>query len=175
MSFQRLTSRSLFRAPVSPVRAVSGFIPACLFALVLFGGSAWSFEKTGAPALPERSSALSHNVSYVQTVPPSTVADLCLPLLKSSQHTPSRSAMDRTRRPAGQVAALSMALGVRFALGPLENPALAQTAETLHAPASTALSTQQNLRALKIAAYRTCQKEQALQAQAESRKEINGG
>lgn len=160
--------QSHLRALVSPGQVIKYSVSiGCAF-IILTGSAAWSFEKTVALGLPLKTDTAIHDVSYVQQVPSSTVADSCLPLLKSHQETPLSSATERNQRSAGQVAALSLAFGVRFALGPLENPAFDHKAES-------SAQAQNNLRALKIAAYRNCQKEQALQAQADMNKRNRSG
>ena len=173
MSFQRSSSRSLPLVPVSLGRVIKrhvvGSLSICIFTLVLFGGSAWSFEKTGSLFIADEPSKTTHNVSYVQKKSSSSIVDSCLPLLKSSHHAPSKSAMERSQRSAGKMVALSVALGVRYALGPLENPALSHTAYAPPTDRSSLPREMRNLRAIKVAAYRNCRKELALKTQKKKR------
>jgi hypothetical protein len=98
-----------------------------------------------------------------------SVADSCLPLLKTVRQESPLSAMDRYRsaNPASQAAALSLALGVRFALGPKE------TLKHGHRPrASIGLNVIPSgnghaPQALAVAEYRRCKNETALRAMSE--------
>ncbi len=91
--------------------------------------------------------------------PSPAVADSCLPLLKSIQ-SPS-FATDRTQRSAGKLAALSLILGVRYALRPPEAlKTEAAAASDLSPGTSYAITTDRS--ALAGSAYRQCRKEQAL-------------
>ncbi|MCB1783515.1 MAG: hypothetical protein KDI13_05915 [Alphaproteobacteria bacterium] len=175
MSFEFANIKSLVRAPFSPVRVISFSFAICFLPMVVSGNAAWSFERTAASALSAPSGHLIQDVSYVQKVPSSSVADSCLPLLTSSHESPSSSATDRNQRTAGKVAALSMAFGVRFALGPLENPAFKHEAESAGEVLSLNGQGQRDRHAMKVAAYRNCQKEQALQAQLNTRKSAQSG
>lgn len=98
-------------------------------------------------------------------------ADTCLPLLSSLRHAPLHNAVDRNQHSAGKkAAALGLIFGVRFALSPLSSTA--SHAENTNArfdvwrpDSSTAGSAGiDNRSALAVAAYRQCQKKQALQA-----------
>ena len=48
----------------------------------------------------------------------SSVADVCLPLLKTIRHTPRTFATERNQRSAGSAAAVGLLVGARFALSP---------------------------------------------------------
>lgn len=89
--------------------------------------------------------------------PSSSVADSCLPLLKSIQ-SPS-SAPERIQRSAGNMAAVGLILGVRYALRPPESSNAAALAVSELTPSSY---TDDNRSALAVHAYRLCRKEQAL-------------
>lgn len=96
-------------------------------------------------------------------------ADTCLPLLTSIRHTSPQNAMDRSQRSAGKAAAVGLIFGVRFALTP---PEMAQKTKKAKAslnvwqpePVAQDRSNTGNRSALAVAAYRQCQKQQALQA-----------
>ena len=121
---------------------------AVLLILAVSAGSAWSHESGAAPVFSS----------------PLSMADKCLPLLKSVRPIAPDTAMDNTQRPAGPAAVLGLAFGVRYALGPREAPQ--------HAPRSVPIRTLVDFRqppgdidgrnALATAAYRFCRKREAL-------------
>lgn len=94
--------------------------------------------------------------------PTPSVADSCLPLLKSIHHISPPSATDRNQRSAGKAAALGLVIGVRFALSPAKKATPRPNARlTFWQPYG---SIQGDRHALAVASYRDCQKEQALKA-----------
>lgn len=150
------------RAAYIPGAALASFV----IILCLVAGPAWSFETI------EGNSAFSAQENYTTTHPTSTssptVADPCLPLLKSIRQTPPTSAMDRNQRSAGSAAALGLVLGVRFALSP--------PTKTIPSKRKPRLDVWQPVNAsggdrsaLTVSAYRNCQKDQALKALQEFR------
>lgn len=146
-------------------KVTTGFA-ALTMVLAVSAGTAWSFDTYdsvyGHAATQVEDSG---SVPFVSTVPSPSVADSCLPLLKSIHSTNSVSAMDRNQRSAGKAAALGLVLGVRFALTP------PTTAKARSVKGKARLDIWQsegsfagNRNALAVSAYRQCQKEQALQA-----------
>ncbi len=135
-----------------------------IVSLVMAPAAAWSYQTY--VVLPQLDTPLEFSVepekdifSTVDPVSPA-VADACLPLLKSIHHP--NAAPSRTQRSAGTAAAqlsvLSLALGVRYALGPREDTGTRGT---------PALKTSENpvtTYALAVAQYRDCHKKQALEA-----------
>lgn len=154
-----------FAVPVRAARALSAYLAALVIILSISAGSAWSFEShdltTGAPA--------SLNVDdgampLVTTSPSPTVADSCLPLLKSIRHISPNSATDWNQRSAGKAAALGLVFGVRFALGPVEKPNSTNRTKARFDVWQPEGSYAGNRHALAVSAYRQCQKEKALNA-----------
>lgn len=94
-------------------------------------------------------------------VSPSMADDTCLPLLKNVSPGPP-AAIDGTQRTAGTAAAqastLSLVLGVRFALGPLEDTGLGSRSHRVTAAHVNLLEP-----GLAVSAYRKCVKKEALQ------------
>ncbi|MEZ5815306.1 MAG: hypothetical protein R3E13_11410 [Alphaproteobacteria bacterium] len=144
----------------------AAYIPGVLlvsFILVLCVAAqpAWSFETIESQKDTSASEQQQALVSKYSSSP--TVVDSCLPLLKSIHLNSPTSSMDRNQRSAGKAAALSLVLGVRFALSPptktksyADRPRL-----DLWQPVG---DNGENRAALAVSAYRQCQKEQALQA-----------
>lgn len=86
----------------------------------------------------------------------SVVADACLALLTADKAASQKQAAISSVPPvAGQAAALSLLLGVRYALGPVEKPGAAKTGQTptVHVDGQ---------RAAAIAQYRRCRNDQNL-------------
>jgi hypothetical protein len=126
--------------------------------IAVSAGSAWSQE-------PASSSGVFASATPASLSPPLSMTDKCLPLLKSIRHIAPDTVTDKTQRPAGNKAAvLGLALGIRYALGPIETPK--------RAPRSTKTSTLVDFRqsqgdidgrnALTTVAYRDCRKREAL-------------
>lgn len=95
-------------------------------------------------------------------------ADVCLPLLSKVRPVNHHDAMDRSRHSAGKAAALGLIFGVRYALAPTEGSQMTnvQTLNGLYKEASVSKNDADEVSdrsALAVAAYRQCQKEQALQ------------
>lgn len=151
------------RAAYIPGAALASFV----VMLCLVVGPAWSFETIKADqdlAWPEQKQNLTE---YPTQSSSPTVADPCLPLLKSICHTSPTSAMDRNQRSAGKAAALSLVLGVRFALSPPTNAKSKAQKPRLDIWQPASVSADRS--ALAVSAYRQCQKEQALKAISEFR------
>ncbi len=132
------------------------------FAIVLTftAGSVQAFEAQDPASSvenAERSALLSDS-------PSSTMADSCLPLLKSIHQTNSVSAMDRNQRSAGKAAALGVVFGVRFALGPKEIAKPRRGKARLDLWQTSGSIADNNRHALAVSDYRACQKEKALEA-----------
>ncbi len=135
-----------------------------MLAIVMAPAAAWSYQTY--VVVPQLETPLEFSVepekdifSAVNPVSPA-VADVCLPLLKSIHHP--NAAPGRTQRTAGTAAAqlsvLSLAFGVRYALGPREDTGTRGT---------PALKTSENpiaTHALAVAQYRDCHKKQALES-----------
>ena len=105
--------------------------------------------------------------------PSSAAGNLCMSLLNTKNTPLSKTPAVRTQRPVGKVAALGLLLGARFALAPLE-----QHNRTVVSEPDVMLECQvvkldekdapaRSVRA--IAAYRQCQKDQALSRIASAR------
>jgi hypothetical protein len=127
-----------------------------LLAALLFApfAAAWSSYETwprlDTPLKESRSDFHSHSRPS-----PMPAVDFCLPLLD-----PSGPAAVRSQPSAGAIAArvsvLSLALGVRFALGP---------AQDTHEPdRATSVSSPQDSSALSVSAYRECVKRATLES-----------
>lgn len=89
---------------------------------------------------------------------PSTAAKQCNALLNKNQPQPPRTAAVDNQRTAGKLVTISYLLGQRFALAPKINMKAKATVERL----AKARGTNSNRSALAIAAYRNCQKQNAL-------------
>ena len=122
--------------------------------LCLIAGPAWSFEVVHDDVMEFRSENASSSPS---------VADTCLPLLKSIRQSPQIAAVDRNHRTAGKAAALGLVLGARFALSPPNKAGLRPQQPRLDIWQSPVVNSNDRS-ALAVMAYRQCQKEQALQA-----------
>jgi hypothetical protein len=82
--------------------------------LAVSAGTAWSHESHSSNELGGQAAPASLSL-------PISVTDSCLPLLKSIRHIAPDNVTDVTQRPAGKkAAALGLALGYRFALGPVQ-------------------------------------------------------
>ena len=151
------------RAAYIPGAALASFV--ILFCLV--AGPAWSFETVEGDSVFSSQTQNSFTTTQPKPTSSPTVADPCLPLLKSIRHTPPTSAMDRNQRSAGSAAALGLVLGVRFALSPptKTNPNARKPRVDLWQPVASA----GDRSALTVSAYRNCQKDQALKALKEFR------
>ena len=152
----------------------AAYIPPAMIAFVfvfMFAVSApaWSFETYHAhinehtaeiSAQPQSVSVRKQDRRAAYKKPSPAPMDTCTPLLSSSH--PAH--MDRTQRSAGKAAAIGLVFGVRFALTP---PKKAH-AGVVSGPQldvwqpKAALASDRT--ALAVAAYRECQKSQALQA-----------
>lgn len=95
----------MYKALVSILRP-AGVLPTLTFVLLLSIGTAWSYDAN-----------VSHETNTHQGKPNSVSAEQCLPLL-NTHNTLKNSAKDRNQRAVGQVAALGIILGARFALEP---------------------------------------------------------
>ncbi len=132
--------------------------------LVMAPAAAWSYQTY--MLTPQLQTPLELNFDaekdiFSETQPTSpALADVCLPLLKSIHHP--NAAFGRNQRPAGnaaaQVSVLSLALGVRYALGPVEDTG------TRGAPMYKVSANPEGARAIAVAQYRDCHKKQALKA-----------
>jgi len=127
--------------------------------LAISAGSALAFEAADPATVMEKPGDLP---LVSEKLPPS-MADSCLPLLKSVRHTSPVSAMDRTQRSAGKAAALGVVFGVRFALGPKEI-ATSNRNKGRFDIWQTSGGSAGDRHALAVADYRACQKEKALEA-----------
>jgi hypothetical protein len=135
-----------------------------MLAMIMAPAAAWSYQTY--MLMPQLDTPLELNFDaekdiFAETQPTSpAVADVCLPLLQSI-HNP-KAAYGRTQRPAGnaaaQVSVISLALGVRYALGPVEDTGTRGT------PAYKVSATPESARAIAVAQYRDCHKKQALKA-----------
>jgi len=162
---RRIYSTPLPRPSLQTVR--KAVRPVIAIALIGFPvGSAWSYGPLKA-SLPfndnQNPSAFpgDHARDSFEQVPTSTNADECLPLLTSIHHTPSPSVLDRSQRPAGQIAVIGLLLGVRLAPGPLEK-AGNETSETMLRVGFSPDAVDGPRSALAVALYRDCRKETAL-------------
>lgn len=146
----------------------------CFTALVFWSSvvspPAWSFETFDVSAMLGRAVLTTDdiNANLVTRSSPSSIADKCLPLLNSVSLSGPSSVMDQTQRPAGKAAALALVFGVRFALGPAEQPRISRKSQSrnkarldIWQPHGTSVGDRS---ALTVSAYRHCRKEQALQA-----------
>lgn len=150
-------------------------------AIVAFSEHAWSFEQyygrinenTATSSLSKKS--LSHPVSrdmrsVLADSHKKVSADTCLPLLSSIRHTSPHNAMDRSQHSAGKAAALGLVFGVRFALTPADAKSKSAKSKASlgfwpsDASTSGTFESQKDRSALAVAAYRQCQKKQALKA-----------
>ncbi len=139
-----------------------------VFSLALSSGQASAIDRLDpAGAIDGADMALSS--SRDTPSPSSATADKCLPLLKSIRQTTSISAMDRNQRAAGKAAALGLVLGVRFALSPSPKARSAKPRVDFWQPN---FSTAGDQRALAIAEYRACQKDQALKSSLDALEEF---
>ena len=105
-------------ARVSRRIAVSVFAISFIFALCA-ASPARAFNSYSAVINDARSN-ISGDVTKTRAgldLSPS-VADSCLPLLKSIRHTSSNFATDRNQRPAGAAAPYELVFGIRLAPGP---------------------------------------------------------
>lgn len=143
-------------------RVAAAYLVGFVLLLAFSAGNAWSIAPTGASLPPKETGSILRGQPYTQ-VPSSTNADQCLPLLKSIQTISPESALDRSQRTAGQIAALGLLFGVRFAPGPLERPGKA-TAETMVQIKVSSEPLSDGRAALAVAAYRDCRKNEALTA-----------
>lgn len=138
-----------------------------LTALIMLGlmmapAAAWSYQTYMLTPQLETPLELNFDAEkdiFSATQPTSpALADVCLPLLKSI-HLPN-AALGRNQRSAGNAAAkvsvLSLALGVRYALGPVEDTARGTPTYKVSAPGQN--------RAIAVALYRDCHKKQVLKA-----------
>lgn len=143
------------RAAYIPGAALASFV----ILLCLVAGPAWSFEIVDGPSSGDVQNEFTQ--PHPTTTSSPTVADPCLPLLKSIRQTSPMSAMDRNQRSAGKAAAVGLVLGVRFALSPptKTNPNARKPRVDLWQTASA-----NDRSALAVTAYRSCQKDQALKA-----------
>jgi hypothetical protein len=135
-----------------------------ILSMIMAPAAAWSYQ---AYVIPQLETPLQYEPDFTLTpekdlFSPSSpaVADVCLPLLRSIHHP--NAAPSRTQRSAGTAAAqlsvISLALGVRYALGPREDTGTR---------GSPALKTSENSgasHALAVAQYRDCHKKQALES-----------
>lgn len=143
-------------------RVAAAYLVGFVLLLAFSAGNAWSIAPTGVSLPHTESGSILRGQPYTQ-VPSSTNADQCLPLLKSIQTISPESALDRSQRTAGQIAALGLLFGVRFAPGPLERPGKA-TAETMVQIKVSPEPLLEGRAALAVAAYRDCRKNEALTA-----------
>ena len=150
-----------------------------VFVLSLGSGSAWSFESYyghmddhKVPSASKTTLASYSKYSSLSIRADSlkkAAAETCLPLLTSSGRFSPQNAMDRNQRSAGKAVALGLLFGVQFALTPTE---LASKGAKLKVHAgfwpiedvSSEGAQDGSRNALAVAAYRRCQKKQALQA-----------
>ena len=128
---------------------VSGIL---MFSCLIVANEAWSYDYT----------ADDFESRQVYKVSPSSVDSSCISLLKTNQTLSSKASTIRNQRSAGKVAALGMLLGARFALEPQENTAVKASYDK-SAPDYQKTRVSKNRSALAIAAFRKCQKEQALE------------
>ena len=162
---RRINSTLLPRPSLQTVRKAAR--PLIALALISFPvGSAWSYGplKASLPFNdPQSPSAFpdDHARDIFKQVPTSTNADECLPLLTSIPHISSPSVLDRSQRPAGQIAVIGLLLGVRLAPGPLEK-AGNEKSETLLSVGFSPDAVNGHRSALAVALYRDCRKEMAL-------------
>ena len=125
----------------------SGILPTLTFVLLLSIGTAWSYDAN-----------VSHETLTHNNKPTSVIAEQCLPLLNTHKAL-NNSVRDGNQRSVGQVAALGIILGARFALEPKN-----ENADLLTGKAEKSLShTDTGERtAHTIAKYRQCLKQVAL-------------
>lgn len=151
-------------------RAAHG-ITTCAAALILIStGTAWAFTTydgyDDVSSLNVTNAALQPRLEYT---PPSSLTDDCLPLLKTI-HTSPNPVSDRNQRSAGKVAALGLIFGVRYALTPPGTPIQKTNSnESMTGKVDVWQNKGSSLSgnyhpALAVSAYRTCQKELALNA-----------
>jgi hypothetical protein len=115
--------------------------------ILVITAPAWSFEKSALPA--------ATGSGLIQADD-----DACLPLLKAvhSAFPNAQSGDNAIRRDAGNVAALGLLFGVRYALGPREQT---RTVRPAGPEVTTDLS---GMSALSVSAYRRCKNEQTIEA-----------
>lgn len=150
-------------APISKVARIA----ALTIFLSSFAGSAMAFNTYHA-LIDDPVSQMPDGATNapITSSPSPSMADSCLPLLKSIRQAPPVSAMDRNQRSAGQAAALGLVFGLRFALAPPKNPRSGNTPKpTAHLdlwqPEGAFAG---DRHALAVSSYRRCQKDQALRA-----------
>jgi hypothetical protein len=142
----------------------SGAFVLCALALV-WPDAALAESLAKSEASNQNFQMASYQAQKSSPSPSPSMADSCLPLLKSIHKTPS--AMDRTQRSAGTMAALGLILGVRYALSPPqisdETTADASSQTPAHSGRqSDVASLYEDRSALSVFAYRQCRKQQAL-------------
>ncbi len=139
------------------------YFTVALSAFIISAGSApesaWAFEAQDPANVFE-----AENISLASDPLSPSMADSCLPLLKSIHQIHSASAMDRNQRSAGKVAALGIFVGVRFALGPKEIAKSNRNRKARLDVWQTTGNIVDDRHALAVSDYRSCQKEKALKA-----------
>ncbi len=142
-----------------------GVLPSITFVLMLSISTAWSYEGHYTTLYSPYDMNNVSRETFTNQVPTSVMADQCLPLLNTHK-TQTRSAIDGSQRAVGQVAALGIILGARFALEPKNNPTDLRwdNANTLNLrePSDINLNGNQARNAHAIANYRKCLKQMAL-------------
>ncbi|MGH1456274.1 MAG: hypothetical protein ACRBDI_05800 [Alphaproteobacteria bacterium] len=142
---------------LSALKPKNGVLPSLTFVLFLSIGTAWSYDGNYTPYDTQN---VSRETLHNQ-VPSSVMADQCLPLLDTHK-TQTSSSIDGNQRAVGQVAALGIILGARFALEPKNNftDLRRKNAKTL--TIKGALEDKNARSAHAIANYRKCLKQMAL-------------
>lgn len=159
MKTQRQTQEVLCPLAGKPSRKITNLLAALVVISIVSAGPAFAFEAAEPASVIENPGVNLPD----SNIPPPSMVDSCLPLLKSIRHTSPTSAMDRTQRSAGAAAALGVVIGLRFALGPKEQAgANRRKARLTIWEHTSAMAGDRN--ALAIADYRACQKDKALNA-----------
>ncbi len=130
-------------------------LPILTLCLIPSIGSAWSYSSNYGNYSASISYDVSRETSVKNSLPSSTVTDICKSLLQSNHHIPSNSVTDRSQRITGKITALAIMLGVNFALEPQKQDTQKHTQIKVK-PKDSPRS------ALSIAAFRKCQKDYAL-------------
>ncbi len=159
MTFQTLKpSHDAFKT-----KSLSRYYKATLLAfagVIAFSVNAWSHDQYDFSSYNQ---SLTPKVERLQKVSPSAVNNSCKSLLKTNQTFPTQALTVRNQRSAGKVAALGMILGARFALEPKDTTIVKASLDEPAPINHQKTVTRKDRSALAIAAYRQCQKEQALE------------
>ena len=151
---------SIKDALASTLRPRYGILPSLTFVLILSIGTAWSYDGRHNiySDINVSRETLQHND---KNDPSSILAGQCLPLL-NTHDTPLSTAKNGNQRTVGQVAALGIILGARFALEPKNNAAGLHTKKAISKQQKGTTNGAGKRTAHAIANYRQCLKQIAL-------------